>query len=214
MDHEQNASTSTVRNAGSSQVQTPSHRRQAHSRANSLSLSTHFLPQPLPLRVESTGEPVRVRERGHRVPVGPRARRRERGGAEHAGGDRQQGAHPGVHPSGEGPQGQLPPHGLWPPGVQGVRPPRQDHAQHHPPGERASEVTIMSRKREPLEARAVCEDRGADEACGRRMEGLSFCHHPPHGPTQEQEVRTTGTQGRAPACALVAAEYYKRASQL
>eukprot|EP00959_Pyramimonas_sp_CCMP1952_P310031 6488056-Pyramimonas_sp.AAC.3 len=55
MDHEQNASTSTVRNAGSSQVQTPSHRRQAHSRANSLSLSTHFLPQPLPLRVESTG---------------------------------------------------------------------------------------------------------------------------------------------------------------
>ena len=48
-------------------------------------------------------QPVRLHRRRHRLPVGPQPRRRQRGGAEHAEGDRHGRPHPRVRPGREGP---------------------------------------------------------------------------------------------------------------
>ncbi len=72
---------------------------------------------------------VRLRRRRHRRAVGPRARRRQRGGAEDDRRDRHRRPHPGIHQARQGPEGQLPPDGLRPPRLQELRSARQDHAE-------------------------------------------------------------------------------------
>ena len=60
-----------------------------------------------PGRVERR-QPLRLHRRRRRLAVGPGARRGQRGGAQHADGDRQQGPDPGVPGAGQGPQRPLP----------------------------------------------------------------------------------------------------------
>ena len=60
----------------------------------------------------------------------PAARRRQRGGAADAAPDRDQGEHPGLHAGREGGQGA--PDGLRPPGLQELRPAREDHQDGRP----------------------------------------------------------------------------------
>jgi hypothetical protein len=86
-DHEQNASTATVRIAGS-------------SRAN----------------------PYACVAAGITALVGAGPRRRERGGGEHARGDRQQGPHPPLHQARQGQERSFPADRLRSPGLQELRP--------------------------------------------------------------------------------------------
>ena len=92
-DHEQNASTSTVRLAG--------RRRQS----------------------------VRLHRRRDRLPLGPGARRRQRGGAQDARRYRQSREHPQIHRQGQGQERSVSADGLRPPGLQELRPSCEDHAE-------------------------------------------------------------------------------------
>ena len=109
-DHEQNASTSTVRLAG------------------------------------STGtNPVR-RDLGRRVgPVGPGARRRERGRARDARGHRHRRQHPEVPRPREGQGRPHAPDGLRPPRLQELRPAREDHPRDVPQGARRASARPTTR---------------------------------------------------------------------
>ena len=91
-------------------------------------------------------QPVRLHRRRHRLPVGARARRRQRGRPQHAGGDRHGRPHPRVHQAGEGQELRLPPHGLRPSRLQELRPARQGHAEDLPRGARRA----WARTDEPL----------------------------------------------------------------
>ena len=77
---------------------------------------------------------VRLHRRRHRLPLGPRARRRQRGRAEDAGGDRHRRPHPRVRPEGQGQELRLPPDGLRPPRLQELRSARQGDAADLPRG--------------------------------------------------------------------------------
>ena len=70
---------------------------------------------------------VRLHRRRHRLPVGPGARRRQRGRAEDAGGDRHGRSHARVRQEGEGQELRVPPDGLRPSRLQELRPARQGH---------------------------------------------------------------------------------------
>jgi citrate synthase len=97
-DHEQNASTSTVRLCGSSGTN--------------------------PFAAIAAG-----------VPVGPGAWRRQRGGAQYAGGDPangRRGQNQRIHQAGQGQKLGNQAHGLWPPRLQKLRPARQAHARDLP----------------------------------------------------------------------------------
>ena len=71
------------------------------------------------------GRPVLGGRRRRRRALRPAARRRQRGRAADAAPDRDEGQHPGLHRRREGGQGA--PDGLRPPGLQELRPARQDH---------------------------------------------------------------------------------------
>ena len=73
---------------------------------------------------------LRLHRRRHRLPLGSRARRRQRGGAQDAGRDRHGRQHPEIHRQGEGQERSVPADGLRPPRLQELRPARQDHAEH------------------------------------------------------------------------------------
>ena len=72
---------------------------------------------------------VRLHRRRHRLPVGPGAWRRQRGGAEDARRDRHRRPHSRIHQALEGPEGFIPPDGLRPSRLQELRSARQDHAE-------------------------------------------------------------------------------------
>ena len=93
-DHEQNASTSTVRLAGS-----------------------------------SGANPFRLHCGRHRLALGTGPWRRQRGGPQDAGGDRQQGPGRGFRQEGQGPRRSVPADGLRPPCLQELRPARHGHAK-------------------------------------------------------------------------------------
>ena len=63
---------------------------------------------------------IRLHRGRLRLPVGSRARRRQRSRAEHAARDRQARAHPGIYPPRQGQERQLPPHGLRPSRLQAL----------------------------------------------------------------------------------------------
>ena len=74
--------------------------------------------------------------------VGPRARRRQRGGARHARGDRRRGRRRrSSSTEGQGQEVRLPPDGLRPPRLQELRPARDDHPRDVPRGARRSSAT-------------------------------------------------------------------------
>ena len=77
---------------------------------------------------------VRLHRRRHRLPVGPGARRRQRGRAQDAGRDRPRRPHPRIHQARQGQERLLPPDGLRPPRLQELRSARQDHAEDLPRG--------------------------------------------------------------------------------
>jgi citrate synthase len=66
-------------------------------------------------------QPLRLHRGRRRLPVGAGARRRERGGAQDAGGDRHARPHPGIRRQAQGQERSLPPDGLRPPGLQELR---------------------------------------------------------------------------------------------
>ena len=73
---------------------------------------------------------VRLHRRRHRLPLGSRAWRRQRGGAEDARRDRLGRQHSQVHRQGQGQERSVPPDGLRPSRLQELRSARQDHAAH------------------------------------------------------------------------------------
>ncbi len=73
-------------------------------------------------------QPVRVHRGGHRLPVGPGARRRQRGGAQHAARDRHRRPHPGIYRARQGQERPVPPDGLRPPRLQELRSAREGDA--------------------------------------------------------------------------------------
>ena len=132
----------------------------------------HPARRPRAERLDLDGAPVRLvghqPVRGHRrrrgLPVGPGARRRQRGGAEHAGRDpaqrrRREGRR--VHQAGEGQELQRQADGLRPPRLQELRPARQADARDLPRGaDRAG----------PAQRPAVQAGDGAGEdRAGRRV---------------------------------------------
>lgn len=127
-DHEQNASTSTVRIAGSSQVGLALFHiiftmiwlrvHQTSIIHNMVQMTTIKPVRRVGVKALVPGEPLRVHRRRSGVAVGPRARRRQRGGAAHARGDRLRGQHTGVRGAGEGQVGSVPADGVRAPAVQ------------------------------------------------------------------------------------------------
>ena len=73
---------------------------------------------------------LRLHRRRHRVPLGSRARRRQRGGVEDAGRDRLGRQHSQVHRQGQGQERSVPTDGLRPSRLQELRSARQNHAAH------------------------------------------------------------------------------------
>src|SRR6202049_1977076 len=123
-------------------------------------------------------QPVRVQRRRHRLPVGPRARRRQRSGAEDARRDRLGRSHPGVHQALQGQERPVPPHGLRSPGLQALRSAREDHAEDLLRG--AQRARQQGRYAAPSRARARAHRAPRrifprEEALSQRR--LLFGHH-------------------------------------
>ncbi|CAA9225205.1 MAG: Citrate synthase (si), partial [uncultured Craurococcus sp.] len=137
-------------------------------------LDQHGAPRRLDRR-----QPLRLRRRRHRRALGPGAWRRQRGGAEDARRDRQAGEHPRVHPAGEGQERPHQAHGLRPPGLQELRPAREDHEGDLPRGSRRAWHQGRAAARHG-------DGDGADRPRGRLLRlpqalpecRLLFGHHP------------------------------------
>ena len=102
-------------------------------------------------------EPVRLHRGRHRLPVGPGAWRRQRGGAQHAARDRHAGSHPRVYRPRQGQGRSVPPDGLRPPRLQELRSARDGDAEDRERGARRSSASPIrcSTSRRELEQIAL-----------------------------------------------------------
>src|SRR5436190_540982 len=101
----------------------------------------------------SKRQPVRLHRCGDRLPVGPGAWRRQRGGAQHASRDRQREANPGIYRPRQGQGRSVPADGLRPPGLQEFRPAREGDEGHRRRGaEGAQHLRSGARRRQGARA--------------------------------------------------------------